>query len=87
MFKVILVFQIVGWALQFIGHGVFESKNIKNNLERKPALLDNLLQVFSAPVFVLIELFDLLGIRTKEVEVWKGEIKKNVEEFRKSKKA
>lgn len=25
MFTVILVMQILGWALQFVGHGVFES--------------------------------------------------------------
>lgn len=35
----------------------------------------------------MIELFDLLGIRTKEVELWKEEIRKNVEEFRKAKAA
>ena len=49
--------------------------------------MDNLLQVFSAPVFVMIELFDLVGIRTKEVEMWKEEIRKNVEEFHKAKAA
>ena len=49
--------------------------------------MDNLLQVFSAPVFVMIELFDLVGIRTKEVEIWKEEIRKNVEEFHKAKVA
>jgi len=35
-----------GWALQFIGH-VFE--------ERRPALFDNILQVFIAPAFLVAE--------------------------------
>merc|ERR1712088_408440 len=38
--------HILGWIAQFIGHGVFEG--------RKPALMDNLLQVFSAPLFVML---------------------------------
>lgn len=47
-------------------------------IERKPALLDNITQIFSAPLFVAIELFDLLGIRTSEIEDWKKQIKINV---------
>ena len=43
--------------------------------------MDNILQIFSAPVFVIIELFDLVGLRTKAIEEWKVEIKKNVDEF------
>ncbi|OMO82496.1 hypothetical protein COLO4_22936 [Corchorus olitorius] len=46
--KIVLVVQIVCWAGQFIGHGVFEG--------RAPALLDNLVQAFiMAPFFVLFE--------------------------------
>ncbi|KAJ9187461.1 hypothetical protein P3X46_002916 [Hevea brasiliensis] len=46
--KVVLVAQIVCWAGQFIGHGVFE--------KRAPALLDNLIQaLIMAPFFVLLE--------------------------------
>merc|ERR1712062_883030 len=37
----------LGWIAQFVGHGVFEG--------RKPALMDNLLQVFAAPMFVTLE--------------------------------
>lgn len=33
--------------------------------------MDNIFQIYSAPLFVVIELFDLLGIRTKEMEGWK----------------
>ncbi|CAN1187795.1 2-hydroxy-palmitic acid dioxygenase mpo1 [Linum perenne] len=46
--KVVVVAQIVCWAGQFIGHGVFE--------KRAPSLLDNLIQAFlMAPFFVLLE--------------------------------
>merc|ERR1711953_497428 len=41
------------WIAQFVGHGVFEG--------RKPALMDNLLQVFSAPLFVTLEVLFMLG--------------------------
>ena len=43
-----------GWVIQFIGH-IFES--------RKPAFLDNILQVFAAPIFVLAETLVRLGRR------------------------
>jgi len=45
------------WIAQFVGHGVFEG--------RKPALMDNLLQVFSAPLFVTMEVLFLLGYNPK----------------------
>jgi len=43
-----------GWILQLVGH-VFEG--------RKPALTDNLFQIFVAPVFLCAELFFALGYR------------------------
>lgn len=45
-----LVMFILGWIIQFIGH-YFE--------EQKPAFLDNILQVFAAPIFVTYEVFEL----------------------------
>ena len=57
------------------------------NAERKPALLDNVFQIFSAPLFVIIELFDLIGIRTSEMKEWKKQIEKNVAEFRSRQKS
>ena len=33
--------------------------------------MDNIFQIYSAPLFVVIELLDLVGIRTKEMEEWK----------------
>lgn len=43
--------------MQFVGHGVFE--------KRKPALMDNISQILNAPMFVMIELCELGGLRTK----------------------
>ena len=53
--SVFLVTFVGGWIIQFIGH-IFES--------RKPAFLDNILQVFAAPVFVLAETLVRLGYRS-----------------------
>jgi uncharacterized membrane protein YGL010W len=48
---VFAIFFISGWIIQFVGHG-FEG--------RKPALFDNLLQIFMAPSFLIAEvLFSL----------------------------
>ena len=51
--------QVVGWGTQFLGHAVFE--------KRRPALFDNLLQVFIAPFFVMLEILFLFGYK-KEVQ-------------------
>ncbi|CBY24741.1 unnamed protein product [Oikopleura dioica] len=59
-FSHLLAVHIFGWIAQFIGHGVFEG--------RKPALMDNLLQVFSAPLFVTMEVLFMLGY-SPELEV------------------
>jgi len=45
---------IGGWILQLVGH-VFEG--------RKPALADNLFQIFVAPVFLCAEIFFALGYK------------------------
>src|SRR5258706_4219872 len=49
-----LVLFAVGWALQLWGH-VYEG--------RKPALVDNLFQVFVAPIFLAAEVFFALGYK------------------------
>jgi uncharacterized membrane protein YGL010W len=49
-----LVLFVGGWALQLWGH-VFEG--------RKPALVDNLFQIFVAPIFLAAELFFALGYK------------------------
>jgi len=48
------VLFVGGWVLQLVGH-VFEG--------RKPALADNLFQIFVAPVFLCAELFFALGYK------------------------
>jgi len=50
------VLFIGGWALQLWGH-VYEG--------RKPALVDNLFQVFVAPIFLAAEVFFALGYKPK----------------------
>jgi uncharacterized membrane protein YGL010W len=57
--------QIVGWGTQFFGHGVFEG--------RRPALVDNIFQTLIAPLFVVIEAFFFLGL--------KSDLKKQVEKI------
>jgi uncharacterized membrane protein YGL010W len=48
------VFFIGGWTFQLAGHA-FEG--------RKPALADNLFQIFIAPIFLVAELFFALGLK------------------------
>src|SRR5262249_41065776 len=48
------VLFVGGWILQLVGH-VFEG--------RKPALVDNLFQIFIAPIFLCAEIFFALGYR------------------------
>jgi uncharacterized membrane protein YGL010W len=50
------VLFVGGWILQLVGHG-FEG--------RKPALADNLFQIFIAPIFLCAELFFALGYKPK----------------------
>ena len=45
-----------GWILQLVGH-VYEG--------RRPALADNLFQIFVAPIFLCAELFFALGYKPK----------------------
>ncbi|MCG8694843.1 MAG: DUF962 domain-containing protein [Minwuiales bacterium] len=51
---VFAVFFVGGWVFQLVGHG-FEG--------RKPALVDNLLQIFIAPMFLMAEVWFALGLR------------------------
>lgn len=49
-----VLFFAGGWVVQLIGH-VFEG--------RKPALADNLFQIFVAPIFLCAEIFFVLGYK------------------------
>ncbi|HKB63704.1 MAG TPA: Mpo1-like protein [Burkholderiales bacterium] len=57
------IFFAGGWALQLVGHA-FEG--------RKPALADNLFQIFVAPIFLVAEVFFALGL--------KHDVRKKIEE-------
>jgi uncharacterized membrane protein YGL010W len=48
----VMVLFVLGWAFQFLGHAV-EGK--------RPALFENLFQVFVAPVFVTVEVLQRAG--------------------------
>lgn len=51
-----LITHIVGWIIQFAGHGVFE--------KRKPALIDGIVQAFTmAPLFALMECMFYFGYK------------------------
>ncbi|HEY7241151.1 MAG TPA: Mpo1-like protein [Burkholderiales bacterium] len=50
------VLFVGGWILQLVGHA-FEG--------RRPALVDNLFQIFVAPIFLCAELFFALGYRPR----------------------
>jgi len=45
---------IGGWVLQLLGHA-WEG--------RRPALVDNLMQIFVAPLFLIVEVAQMLGLR------------------------
>jgi uncharacterized membrane protein YGL010W len=53
-FSIFLATFILGWIIQLVGHAIEG---------RRPALVDNLLQVFNAPLFLCIEVLALLGLR------------------------
>ncbi|MEO8144831.1 MAG: Mpo1-like protein [Betaproteobacteria bacterium] len=64
-----LVLFIAGWALQLWGHA-FEG--------RKPALVDNLFQIFVAPIFLAAEVFFALGYKPRLHE----EVQRRAQEMR-----
>jgi uncharacterized membrane protein YGL010W len=49
------IFFVGGWIFQLVGHAAFEG--------RRPALLDNLFQAFVGPMFIMAEVFMMLGLR------------------------
>jgi uncharacterized membrane protein YGL010W len=53
------VFFVGGWIFQLVGH-VFEG--------RRPALADNVLQIFVAPIFLVAEVFFALGCKRALLE-------------------
>jgi uncharacterized membrane protein YGL010W len=51
---VFLITFVLGWAVQLLGHAIEG---------RRPALADNLLQIFNAPLFLTAEVLFLFGFR------------------------
>lgn len=64
---VILACQIIGWGTQFFGHWIEG---------RRPALVDNLFQIFNAPYFVMIEAFFYFGYKPELYNKIKKELEK-----------
>jgi uncharacterized membrane protein YGL010W len=46
---------VLGWALQIVGHQLFEGK--------RPTLLDNPVQMLISPMYIFAKLFTMLGLR------------------------
>ncbi|KAF5113663.1 hypothetical protein DV495_003370 [Geotrichum candidum] len=70
---------VVGWVVQFIGHGVFEG--------RAPALLDNLVQALVlAPFFVTFEVAHFLGYRREVLDEIDRKIAPELEAFHAAKR-
>lgn len=60
----VAIFFVGGWTFQLVGHAVFE--------HRRPALTDNLLQIFMAPLFLVLETMFRLGtFRDLEAQIEK----------------
>lgn len=76
--RVAVILFLVGWIVQFIGHGVFE--------RRAPALLDNLLQALVlAPFFVCFEVAHALGFRKEIMDRVDAKILPEIRAFHKVK--
>ncbi|KYQ93241.1 hypothetical protein DLAC_05891 [Tieghemostelium lacteum] len=73
-----IILHIFSWITQFVGHGVFEG--------RRPALIDNIFQVFIAPFFVTLEVLFLVGLLKSERTKVEHKIHKNIEQLNKLQK-
>jgi len=71
---IVLVMNVVSWAVQFIGHGVFE--------KRRPALADNVFQVFIAPAFVTLEALFWFGYQQEMQDRVEIAVKDRLEKYR-----
>jgi uncharacterized membrane protein YGL010W len=58
-FSIFLGAFVVGWIIQLVGHAIEG---------RRPALADNILQVFNAPLFLTVEALAMAGFRRDLVE-------------------
>lgn len=73
--KIFAAIHVVSWLVQFVGHGAFE--------HRAPALLDNLSQaLLLAPMFVMFEFANLLGLRKGIMDQVDELVKPEIAKFR-----
>ena len=78
LLQAVLMFHLVMWIAQFIGHGVFEG--------RAPALLDSWDQAFiTAPLFVVLEVLFFFGYRKQFYQDCMEEVKVEIARFREGK--
>jgi uncharacterized membrane protein YGL010W len=49
--------------------------------------LDNLVQILNAPLFVVVEIFEMIGLKSSEMESWNEQIRKNIAALRAKDKA
>jgi uncharacterized membrane protein YGL010W len=63
------LFFVGGWIIQLVGHSVFEG--------RRPALTDNILQIFVAPLFLVLEALFAIG----QLEDVKAEIERRSRKY------
>jgi uncharacterized membrane protein YGL010W len=61
---VFLATFIGGWIIQLIGHAMEG---------RRPALADNILQIFNAPLFLTVEVIEMIRPKQAEIRSEKGE--------------
>jgi uncharacterized membrane protein YGL010W len=61
-FLIFLATFVLGWIIQLVGHAIEG---------RRPALADNLLQVFNAPLFLTVEVLALLKLRA---DLWSPDV-------------
>lgn len=61
---------VASWVFQFVGHGVWE--------KRRPALFDNLFQIFVAPMFLTAETAFAMGFKKKLEEEVEAEMAKHL---------
>ena len=88
--KVMVGIHIFSWITQFIGHGVYESKEYidlcDSKIERAPALTDNILLIFVAPFFFVFEILYRLGYKKDRVKELNKLIAKEIDFYRKQRK-
>jgi uncharacterized membrane protein YGL010W len=71
-----VVLFVFGWALQIVGHQLFEGK--------RPTLLDNPVQMLISPMFIFAKLFIALGLRPDLAAVLQKSSQKSSQEQKSS---